>query len=151
VIENDDRSFDITDVAGLSRRIGVPVVWDALHHRCNDAERIPDREALALALSTWPEGAPPKVHFSSPRLDVGERSRRDGRRVIRTPTLPDLRQHADLIDPIAFETFALDALAGTHADVMLEAKAKDLAVLRLREQLADRGFGWERGSLQLPG
>ena len=49
--------------------------------------------------------------------------------------LPQLRQHADLIDPIAFEQFLATA-AGLHVDVMLEAKAKDLALLRLREQLS---------------
>jgi hypothetical protein len=33
---------------------------------------------------------------------------------------------------------------------MLEAKAKDLAVLRLREQLGGRGFRWEAGRLTVP-
>lgn len=69
----------------------------------------------------------PKVHFSSPRLDAGK----DGR-------FPDLRAHADLIDPIAFEGFLRYTAAGLDLDVMLEAKAKDLALLRLREQLAGR-------------
>jgi hypothetical protein len=32
---------------------------------------------------------------------------------------------------------------------MLEAKAKDLALLRLREQLAPRGFAKERGRLRV--
>jgi hypothetical protein len=32
---------------------------------------------------------------------------------------------------------------------MLEAKAKDLALLRLREQLRDRGFRWRAGRLEL--
>jgi hypothetical protein len=34
-------------------------------------------------------------------------------------------------------------------DVMLEAKAKDLALLRLREQLAGRGLSTHRGRLRL--
>jgi len=32
---------------------------------------------------------------------------------------------------------------------MLEAKAKDLALLRLREQLGARGFDWHDGRVEL--
>jgi UV DNA damage endonuclease len=147
VIENDDRTYSVADVAGLSRRTGIKVVWDALHHHANDPNRIPDSEALDLALATWPAGVVPKVHYSSPRLDVGEKKRKEGRRVIREPVLPQLRAHADLIDPLAFEAFLTGPLAGREADVMLEAKAKDLALIRLREQLGDRGFEWRGGRL----
>jgi UV DNA damage endonuclease len=139
VIENDDRSYGLADVLALSERIGRPVVWDLLHHHCHDPERIPDREALALAAASWPAGVRPKIHFSSPRTDVGERRRRVGRRVERTLALPPLRAHADLVDPIAFEQFLTVTAAGIDVDVMLEAKAKDLALLRLRRQLELRG------------
>jgi UV DNA damage endonuclease len=144
VVENDDRTFGLADVLPLAERIGRPVVWDVLHHHCHDPERIPDAEALALAAATWPEGVTPKVHFSSPRTAVEERKRRNGRRVERTIALPPLRAHADLVDPIAFEHFLTSTVAGRDVDVMLEAKAKDLALLRLREQLAARGIEPER-------
>ncbi len=139
VIENDDRSFGVNDVLGLSERIARPVVWDILHHHCHDPDGIPDREALERALATWPEGVRPKIHYSTPKTAVEERSRRVGRRVERSLVLPQLRAHADLIDPIGFEHFLLETAAGLDFDVMLEAKAKDLALLRLREQLAARG------------
>ena len=113
-------------------------MWDALHHRCHDPDEIPDREALALALATWPSGAVPKVHYASPKTAVEERRKRVGRRVERSLVLPELRAHADLIDPISFEHFIGETGRGMDFDVMLEAKAKDLALLRLREQLADR-------------
>ena len=130
VIENDDRSFGLGAVLPLAERIGRPVVWDALHHRCHDPDGIPAREALRLALATWPDGVTPKVHFSSPRTAVEERRRK--------VVLPPLRAHADLVDPIAFEAFLEHTVDGADVDVMLEAKAKDLALLRLREQLAAR-------------
>ncbi len=139
VVENDDRTFALRDVLSLARRIGRPVVWDILHHHCHDPERIPDREALELAMATWPAGVRPKVHFSSPKTAVEERKRRVGRRVERSLVLPQLRAHADLVDPIAFEAFVTETAAGLDVDVMLEAKAKDLALLRLRAQLAARG------------
>ena len=141
VVENDDRTYALGDVLGLSARIGRPVVWDILHHHCNDPEGIPDREALELALATWPEGVRPKIHFSSPKTQAQERKRRMGRRIERTLAFPQLREHADLIDPIAFEEFCRGPARGLDFDVMLEAKAKDLALLRLREQLAARRAG----------
>ena len=101
--------------------------------------RSPSREALELALATWPAGVTPKIHYSTPKTAVEERKRRIGRRVERTVVLPQLRAHADLIDPIAFEQFLAQPAAGLDFDVMLEAKAKDLALLRLREQLRARG------------
>jgi len=150
VVENDDRSFGLADVLGLSARTGLRVVWDALHHRCHDPDRIPPEEALGLALATWPDDCVPKIHYSSPRTAVEERRKRVGRRVERQIVLPPLRAHADLIDPIGFEAFLRGPAAGREFDVMLEAKAKDLALLRLREQLCERGFGWERGRLTPP-
>ncbi|HEV2813956.1 MAG TPA: UV DNA damage repair endonuclease UvsE [Solirubrobacteraceae bacterium] len=139
VVENDDRSFGLAEVLRLAGRIGRPVVWDILHHHCHDPDRIPDREALELALATWPEGVTPKIHYSTPKTAVEERRKKVGRRVERSLVLPQLRAHADVIDPIAFEQFLTETAAGLEFDVMLEAKAKDLALLRLRDQLAARG------------
>jgi UV DNA damage endonuclease len=139
VLENDDRVFGLGDALAVAGRAGVPLVFDLLHHHCHDPERMDDREALELAVATWPPGVTPKIHFSSPRLDLGERRKRVGRRVERTPVLPDPRMHADLIDPVAFEQFVRHTAAGLDFDVMLEAKAKDLALMRLRDQLTARG------------
>jgi UV DNA damage endonuclease len=144
IIENDDRTFALGDVLELHRRTGVRVVWDILHHHCNDPDGIPDREALEAALATWPAGQRPKIHYSTPKTAMEERTRRVGRRVERSWVLPQLRAHADMIDPIAFEHFLRETAAGLEFDVMLEAKAKDLALLRLREQLAARGLRPER-------
>lgn len=149
VIENDDRSFGLSDVVDLARRTGLRVVFDLLHHRCHDSEGIDDAEALAIALDTWPPTVVPKVHYSSPRLDIEERRVRRGRRVERRLVLPPLRAHADLLDPIGFEHFLRDTAHGRDFDIMLEAKAKDLALLRLRGQLAERGLPTEHGRLTL--
>ncbi len=147
VIENDDRSFGVADVVELARQTGLRVVFDILHHRCHDPEGIDDAAALAAALDTWPPTVVPKIHYSSPRLDVEERRVRSGRRIERRLVLPQLRAHADLVDPIGFEHFLRDTARGRDFDVMLEAKAKDLALLRLRGQLAERGMPTEHGRL----
>ncbi len=139
VIENDDRVYGVGVVEELARRAGMPVVFDLLHHHCHDPDGIGDRDALELALATWHE-VTPKIHFSSPRLDLVERKKKVGRRVERTVVFPELRAHADLIDPMAFEAFLLGTADGLpDFDVMLEAKGKDLALLRVRKQLGARG------------
>ena len=150
IVENDDRTFGLGHVMELHRRTGVKVVWDILHHHCNDPDDIPDREALELALSTWPEGVTPKIHYSTPKTAMEERKKKVGRRVEKSWVLPQLRAHADVIDPIAFEHFVRETARGLEFDVMLEAKAKDLALLRLREQLRARGIDVETGVYGAP-
>ncbi|CAA9483561.1 MAG: UV damage repair endonuclease [uncultured Solirubrobacteraceae bacterium] len=151
VVENDDRSFGLVDVLALAGRTGVRVVWDVLHHRCHDPAGMPAAEALGAALDTWQQaGGVPKVHYSSPRLDVEQRRVKVGRRTETRFVLPQLRAHADLIDPIGFEAFLRGAPAGRSFDIMLEAKAKDLALLALREQLAQRGLVTTSGAIVVP-
>jgi UV DNA damage endonuclease len=135
VIENDDRTFGLGEVLELHRRTGLRVVWDILHHHCHDPDGIPDREALELALATWPDGVTPKIHYSTPKTALEERRKKVGRRTVTEWVLPQLRAHADMIDPIAFAQFLREVATGLEFDVMLEAKGKDLALLRLREQL----------------
>jgi UV DNA damage endonuclease len=147
-IENDDARFGLSDVLVLAERTGMRVVWDELHHRCHDPDRIPAGEALRLALATWDGEALAKIHYSSPRTDVEERRERVGRRVRRRLAMPSPRAHADLIDPGGFEDFLNGPGAGREFDVMLEAKAKDLALIRLRDQLCRRGFRWSEGRIE---
>jgi UV DNA damage endonuclease len=147
VVENDDNLFGLTDVLELHQRTGLRVVWDNLHHFCHDPDRIPVAEALRLALATWEKGTTPKIHYSSPRTDAEERKKKIGRRVERQTVLPQLKAHADLIDPIGFADFLAGPAAGLDFDLLLEAKAKDLALRRLREQLGERGWRWEDGAL----
>jgi UV DNA damage endonuclease len=135
VIENDDRTFGLGAVLELHRRTGLRVVWDILHHHCHDPEGIPDREALEAALATWPADVTPKIHYSTPKTALEERKRKVGRKTVTEWVLPQLRAHADLIDPIAFSQFLTEVEGVRAFDVMLEAKGKDLALLRLREQL----------------
>jgi UV DNA damage endonuclease len=150
VIENDDRAFGTQDVVQLGGRAGLRVVWDVLHHHCHDPAGMSDREAIEAALATWPGDLTPKIHYSSPRLDVETRKLRRGRRVEERIVLPQLRAHADLVDPIGFERFMLDVASERDFDVMLEAKAKDLALLRLRDQLTARGLAARDGRLVVP-
>lgn len=133
VVENDESCFTVEDCLRLHEQTGTPLIFDHQHHRLNPG-RLGLEEAARRVLATWPAGVPPKIHFSSPRLDAREVVRR-GKTVTEAPLL---RQHADYVDPWTFADF-LGTLADVDFDVMLEAKAKDLALLRLRDDLARLG------------
>ena len=122
VLENDERVYSVRDVLALHEACGVPVVLDGLHHRVHPEDRtFPLAKALTATFATWgPADGPPKTHFSSQAI-----GRRAG-------------AHADYIDEAEFFAF-LDTAPDMPFDCMIEAKAKDLAVLRLRAALAARG------------
>ncbi|HVE91486.1 MAG TPA: UV DNA damage repair endonuclease UvsE [Actinomycetota bacterium] len=140
VVENDDRLFSLAHVLDLHARTSVPVTFDVLHHHCNDPDRIPLPEALRLALDTWPADVVPKIHFSSPQTQVLESRVKTNARMTNRYDLPAPHAHSDLIDPMSFEAFLTASDGAQDFDVMLEAKAKDLALLRLRDSLRRRGF-----------
>lgn len=135
-LENDDSMYAVSDTAWVHRETGIRLVFDYLHHLNCNPDRLPLRDALAACLETWPADVRPKVHFSSPRthMRLVERTDSDGAKV--QVALPPLAsQHSDYLDPFEFVGF-MRATAGLRPfDVMIEAKAKDLALLRLREDL----------------
>ena len=134
-LENDERLFNTGDVLELHRRTGVRVVLDWHHHRILATPGLAAGEALAAAMATWAPGVRPKVHLSSPRVSV-ETVRRPvpGTRRARDHVVtPRLGPHADLVSPWDF--LELHRAAASPLDVMLEAKAKDVAVGWLRRQL----------------
>ena len=133
VLENGDRQFSLRDVLWAQRRTGMPVVLDTLHHRCNNPDAIPMLDGLKLALATWPAHMRPKIHLSSPRTAVRTLYRNGDARL----QMPLPHQHSDFLHP--FEVIDLLQAAVSARlrpfDAMLEAKAKDVALLRLREQI----------------
>jgi len=139
-LENDDHRFSVADCLWAHRRTGLPLVFDYLHFRCHNPEGMSLSEALSSCLATWPEEIAPKVHFSSPRTATVMFERRDAMsgQVRHRTRPPQPTQHADYVDPFAFADFLCAASnSGTRAfDIMLEAKARDLALLRLREDMA---------------
>ena len=111
----------------------MPLVFDTLHHRVLNRDGWSVLDALSAALATWPPNQKPKIHFSSPRTAVREVIR-NGARHLQMP-LPN--QHSDFIHPFEFVDFIREAQAANLPpfDIMLEVKAKELALLRLREQV----------------
>lgn len=135
VIENDEKIYTVEDCLRVHEDVGVPVVFDHQHHNLNSGS-LSVGEAARRALATWPAGVTPKVHFSSPRLD--SRIVTKGKREVEAPPL--LSQHADYVHPWEFAGFLREAGSGREFDVMLEAKRKDAALLKLRADLTKYGL-----------
>jgi UV DNA damage endonuclease len=125
-VEHDERAFDLADVIELAQRTGARAIYDLHHHRCNRGPALYEHaDAMAAAFATWPRDQRPKVHLSSPRTEL---------RTARAKTVaPLLDQHADFVTPWDLEE--LLAAAPGPVDVMIEAKAKGLAVEWLRVQM----------------
>ena len=77
VLEHDDTRFSAADTLWIHQRTGVPLVFDHQHFWCLNPEGLELRETLARMLATWPAGVRPKVHFSSPRTELRQVSRKD--------------------------------------------------------------------------
>ncbi|MGB9299651.1 MAG: UV DNA damage repair endonuclease UvsE [Anaerolineae bacterium] len=138
-LENDDKRFSVADIMWVHRRTGVPLVFDYLHFQNHNPEGMLPLEALEVCLGSWPQNVRPKIHFSSPRtaMRVIERTGSQDERTEPMMRAPRPHQHADFIDPFEFMDFVrkVKTIDLPELDFMLEAKAKDLAVLQLREHL----------------
>jgi UV DNA damage endonuclease len=116
VVENDDKAsqFSVKDLYdGVYRVVGCPVTFDHLHHRFCTGD-LSASDAAHLAASTW-HGFTPLQHYSSSKSLYEDSSAIN-------------RSHADYV-------YDIIPSYGLSVDVEIEAKAKDLAVLKYREDL----------------
>ncbi len=116
-LENDDVSYTPRDLLPLCKKTGTPLVYDVHHHRCRP-DGLSAEEATRLAAATWDRE--PLFHLSSPKNGWGS---------------PDIRKHHDYIDINDFPA----VWRGRDLTVEVEAKAKELAVLKLKKELAETG------------
>lgn len=114
-VENDDKIYTPADLLPLCKATGIPLVYDVHHHRCHP-DRLTIEQATKKALATW--NREPLFHISSPLAGW------DG---------PKPERHHDYIDVTDFP----DCWRRKKITVEVEAKAKELAVERLQEQLSE--------------
>jgi UV DNA damage endonuclease len=136
VLENDDTRFSVADILDIHARTGVPLIFDYQHHWCNNPERLELRSALEQCIRSWPTDVRPKIHYSSPRTEMRSIKRQVAgtRRTEEVQVPPIWTGHADYLNPFEFITFMRSA-EDLVFDVMLEAKVKDLALRRVRQDL----------------
>jgi UV DNA damage endonuclease len=110
-LENDDKSFGVSEVLYICETLGIPMILDIHHYNCSNAgESLFDLRERIIA--TW-KGRRPKMHLSSGKTGFID------------------RHHADYINDEDY----IEALrfAGSEFDIMLECKQKELALLKIRE------------------
>jgi UV DNA damage endonuclease len=110
-VENDDKEsmYSVKDLMYIHKKIGIPIVFDYHHHKfCTGG--LNEEEALTLAVSTWPEGITPIVHYS------------ESKSLHENNTKIKPQAHSDYIDRIP-DTYGFDV------GIMVEAKQKELAIL----------------------
>jgi len=116
-VENDDKIFSPADLLPICRAVKIPLVYDVHHHRC-----LPDDLTIAAATvqatKTW--NREPLFHISSP---------------LESWSGPQPERHHDFIDvadfPAEWRTLKMPMT------VEVEAKAKEVAVLKLQKELVD--------------
>ena len=114
-VENDDKAsmYSVVDLyEGVYKVIGIPIVFDYHHHRFNTGG-LSEEDALEVAISTW-NNIVPVVHYSESR---------------------NIEQEDDKIRPQAHSDYVYDYIDtyGNRVDIMVEAKHKELAVLKYKE------------------
>ena len=118
VLENCEKSFSIKDCLEVSNRINIPIVFDTHHFECykllHPNEDFEDASVyIPLILETWKKrGIKPKFHVSE------QGSGRCG-------------HHSDYIDEIPEYLLEIPEKYGIDFDIMIEAKCKELAILKL--------------------
>lgn len=119
-LENDERSWSVADLLPISEETGTPLIVDNLHHALNGGLISGGTPLAGLPWdrigATW-GGRLPKLHYSEQ-----DPTKRPG-------------AHSSYITASLFHLFQEDVFLPDY-DVMLECKAKELALLRLREDLS---------------
>lgn len=115
-VENDDKIFTPADLLPTCAASGVPLVYDVHHHRCNPDD-LNIEEATTKAMATWDRE--PLFHISSPLEGWGG---------------PKPERHHDFIDVDDFPK----CWRNKKITVEVEARAKEAAVLKLKQQLEGR-------------
>ena len=115
-VENDYKAsmYSVKDLMYIHNRIGIPIVFDYHHHRFNTGG-LTEKEALELAISTWGD-ITPVVHYSESK---------------------SLHESNDKIKPQAHSDYISEYINtyGNNVDVMLEAKAKELCLIKYRSEV----------------
>ncbi len=113
-LENDDRVYTPAELLPVCSATGLPLVYDVHHHRCLGDE-LSIEDATSLAVKTW--NREPLFHISSPKYGWQAN---------------DTNSHHDFIDVRDIP----EGWLSLEITVEVEAKAKEIAILKLQQDLA---------------
>lgn len=114
-LENDERHYSVREVIEIAEPFGIPVVYDHYHHTLNPSSFSVDR-----LIATW-RGRPLEIHVSSGNEKTG-----------RFGEHGDYVKAEDFVN--AIELFPEDV----EVDVIVEAKKKEYAIVRLIKELTNK-------------
>lgn len=121
VIENDDRSYSLKDCLEINKRIGIPIIFDTLHHEIKNNHE-PQRESILKAKETWKhEDGLLMIDYST--QEIGEKR----------------GKHTTSIELNAFKKFLID-IKGIDLDIMLEIKDKEKSALKAVSVLKELSY-----------
>ena len=144
VLENDDKP-SLWSVQKLydyfHKEIGIPITFD-YHHHAFHPDELSEEAALKLARSTWPEGVRQCTHYSECRRHEFQRMFEAKmakqniplNEVEEWPTFAKMKHDIDKIRMQAHSNYIKDEIRtyDMELDIVVEAKAKELAVLEHR-------------------
>jgi UV DNA damage endonuclease len=117
--ENDDKTYTALETLDVCKEYNFKFAFDYHHHIANPCQ-VSLEEIIKSQADTWYKfDLPPKIHISSPKSDK------------------DYRAHSELVD-LGFIMPLIDAVKkiGIDIDFMVEAKLKDIAALKLVDDLS---------------
>ncbi|MBS4224995.1 UV DNA damage repair endonuclease UvsE [Lederbergia citrea] len=118
-LENDDKTYDVEETLITCEKENIPMVLDYHHYMANKGD-VDLSNYLSRIFNTWNNiSEVPKVHLSSPKSEQAYRSHADF--VSLEFILPFLKMAKEL---------------DRDFDIMIEAKQKNLAMLKLIEEIA---------------
>ena len=147
-VENDDKKnmYSVQDLYdGVYKVVGIPIVFDYYHHKfCTGG--LTEEQALKLAVSTWGD-VKPCTHYSESRrneqkLIIEGICENNGISIDQMQDWPTLSSHYKEFSKIkeqAHSDYIVDEIKsyGLDIDVVVEAKAKELTVLKYKEKYSE--------------
>jgi len=140
-VENDDKAnmYSVKDLYdGVYKVVGIPIVFDYFHHKFCTGD-MTEEEALKLAASTWGD-IKPCTHYSESRRaekklvieQICENNNITMEQMQDWPTLAGHYKEFSKIKEQAHSDYIKEEIKdyGLDIDVVVEAKAKELAFMR---------------------
>ncbi len=112
VLENDEKNYNIKDVLFVSKKLGIPTVFDVFHHSLNPQGN--DKNIMhwiTESAKTWTsKDGRQKIHYSQQKIGAQKGA------------------HSDTIDTKIFMDF-YKTISKLEIDIMLEVKDKNISAL----------------------
>jgi len=144
VLENDDKPsmYSVYMLYSfIHQNIGIPITFDYFHHSLHPGS-LSEQEAFEMARSTWPAGVTQCCHYSESRRTeyqlmlekVSTQHNIPLTELLEWPTFAQYKKDFDKIRITAHADYIIHPINtyGYEVDIMIEAKAKELALLQWR-------------------